>query len=111
MFPYGKLDIWLSRNPHADSDGGQPCDTVSSRLCLSSKAPTPPGVPVKLEVVRLVPGWGYQTGTVALGLWKSKETSPFCWWPPHQSIQLEKPTDEESFPSWHLQEEFPWMKE
>lgn len=36
------------------------------------------------------------------GPWKGKEPSPLCWWPPHQSVQLEKPesvpTDEESFP-------------
>lgn len=111
MFPFGRLDIWLSRNPHASSDSGQPCDTVSSGLCLPSNAPSPPGVLVKLE-----PGWGRQTGTVAPGPWKGKEPSPLCWWLPHQSLQLEKPecvpTDEESFLSWHLrQEEFPWLKE
>lgn len=83
MVPYGKLDIWLSRNPHANSDTGQPCDIVSSRLCLFSTAPAPPGMPAKLEVAKLMRGWGCQTGTVALGPWKGKEPSPLCWWPSH----------------------------
>lgn len=76
MFPYGKLDIWLSRNPHASSDSGQPCDIVSFRLCLSSNAPAPPGVLAKLEVAKLVPGWGCQTGRVALGALEGQGAIP-----------------------------------